>query len=160
MVEHDDATLHYDGQRYRLTQRRHLFNGGAEPITGYLIRISVDRYPGDPQRSNQLYSDHPLTWDEIDLHAWHGGNRDDVMGWTVHHDRAAFKEVWLQFSNANRHFPLYPGESTWIEYEYTVRDTHWGDWFQRAIRLPTRKLSVSLDFPAKLNASPGDCIPQ
>ena len=51
VVDHDDATLHYDGQVYRLTQRRRLGNGGAEPISRYLIRISVDRFPGDPERS-------------------------------------------------------------------------------------------------------------
>ncbi|WP_433264712.1 peptide deformylase [Actinosynnema sp. CS-041913] len=150
VVDHDDATLHYDGHTYRLTQRRHLINGGAEPINRYLIRISVDRYPGDPERSNRLYSADPLTWDEINLHAWHGQDRSEPMSWSAHHDRDAFKEVWLHFAGDTGHFPLYPGESTWIEYEYTVRDEHWGNWFQRAIRLPTAKLSVSLNFPASL----------
>ncbi|MEV8442123.1 peptide deformylase [Actinosynnema sp. NPDC051121] len=150
VVDHDDATLHYDGHTYRLTQRRRLVNGGTEPITRYLIRISVDRYPGDPERSNRLYSENPLTWDEIDLHAWHGQGRSEPMNWSAHHDRDAFKEVWLHFAGDTGHFPLYPGESTWIEYEYTVRDEHWGNWFQRAIRLPTAKLSVSLNFPADL----------
>jgi peptide deformylase len=150
VVDHDDATLHYDGHTYRLTQRRRLVNGGTEPITRYLIRISVDRYPGDPERSNQLYQENPLTWDEIDLHAWHGQGRLDPMDWTPHHDRDAFKEVWLLFSRDNSHFPLYPGESCWIEYEYAVSDVHWGNWFQRAVRLPTNRLSVRLDFPADL----------
>jgi peptide deformylase len=150
VVDHDDATLRYDGRTYRLTQRRRLVNGGAEPITRYLIRISVDRYPGDPERSNQLYSDNPLTWEEIDLHAWHGDGRADAMDWTPHHDRDAFKEVWLTFAHGGSHFPLYPGESTWIEYEYMISDAHWGFWFQRAVRLPTRRLSVRLDFPAEL----------
>jgi peptide deformylase len=150
VVDHDDATLHYDGQLYRLTQRRRLINGGTEPITRYLIRISVDRYPGDPERSNQLYQESPLTWDEINLHAWHGQHREQPMAWTAHHDRDAFKEVWLSFAHEGEHFPLYPGESTWIEYEYTVTEAHWGHWFQRAVRLPTRHLSVCLDFPAEL----------
>lgn len=150
VVDHDDATLRYDHHVYRLTQRRRLINGGNEPITRYLIRISVDRYPGDPERSNHLYQDDPLTWDEIDLHAWHGRERAQPMEWIAHHDRSAFKEVWLQFAHDGEHFPLYPGEFTWIEYEYTVTDTHWGHWFQRAVRLPTRRLSVCLDFPADL----------
>jgi hypothetical protein len=113
----------------------------------------VDRYPGDPERSNQLYSENPLTWDEIDLHAWHGRGRANPMDWTAHHDRDAFKEVWLLFAGEHGHFPLYPGESCWIEYEYTVSEAHWGNWFQRAVRLPTRTLSVCLDFPAELAAS-------
>jgi peptide deformylase len=150
VVDHDDARLYYDGRIYRLTQRRRLVNGGLEPITRYLIRISVDRYPGDPERSNRLYSNNPLTWEEIDLHAWHGLERSDLMAWSAHHDRDAFKEVWLHFAGDSGHFPLYPGESTWIEYEYTVRDEHWGNWFQRAVRLPTNRLSVCLDFPADL----------
>lgn len=151
VVDHDDATLRYDNGVYRLTQRRRLVNGSNEPITRYLIRISVDRYPGDPERSNQLYSENPLTWEEINLHAWHGQDRHNPMDWTAHHDRDAFKEVWLLFSGQQGHFPLYPGETTWIEYEYTVHEQHWGNWFQRAVRLPTRTLSVNLDFPVDLS---------
>jgi peptide deformylase len=75
------------------------------------------------------------------------------MDWSAHHDRDAFKEVWLLFAGEHGHFPLYPGEATWIEYEYTVRDEHWGNGFQRAVRLPTRTLSVCLDFPAELTAA-------
>lgn len=48
-------------------------------------------------------------------------------------------------------FPLYPGESTDIEYAYTVADTKWGHWFQRAVRLPTDRLSVQLRFPCELD---------
>lgn len=153
VVDHDDAILRYDSGIYRLTQRRLLLNQSGEPITRYLIRISVDRYPGDPERSNQLYSGNPLTWEEIGLRAWHGQGRMNAMNWIPHHDRDAFKEVWLLFSGENGHFPLYPGESTWIEYEYTIREEHWGNWFQRAIRLPTRTLSVCLDFPIDCSAS-------
>ncbi|MEV0766545.1 peptide deformylase [Nocardia sp. NPDC050435] len=153
VVEHDDARLSYDGHRYRLTQRRRLINASSEPITRYLIRISVDRYPGDPERSNALYSAYPLTWEEIDLHAWHGDGRTQAMDWVPHHDRDAFKEVWLQFSSSGRHYPLYPGESTWIEYEYSASDAHWGRWFQRAVRLPTNLLSVELEFPAAMQAA-------
>ncbi|KAA9157940.1 helix-turn-helix domain-containing protein [Amycolatopsis acidicola] len=153
VVDHDDATLRYDNGIYTLTQRRRLINHSAAPIARYLVRISVDRFPGDPERSNQLYSHDPLTWDEIDLHAWHGQDRTTPMDWTTHHDRDAFKEVWLLFAGQHGHFPLYPGEACWIEYEYTVRDEHWGNWFQRAIRLPTRTVSVRLDFPQDLSAA-------
>ncbi len=153
VVEHDHATLSYEDGVYRATMRRLLHNGGTQPITRYLIRISVDRYPGDPQRSNALYRNDPLTWDEIGLQAWHGQDRAVPMRWTVQQDRDAFKEVWLQFSAADQHFPLYPGESTWIEYTYTVSDTKWGHWFQRAVRLPTQRLSVTLEFPASVGPS-------
>lgn len=151
LVEHDHAELRYDAGTYRATMRRKLTNYGDQPITQYLIRISVDRFPGDPERSNQLYRDNPLTWEEIGLQAWCGEDRAEPMRWTVQHDRDAFKEVWLLFANDSGRFPLYPGEATWIEYSYTVGDDKWGHWFRRAVRLPTRQLSVTLDFPAPLD---------
>ncbi|MEO7193722.1 MAG: peptide deformylase, partial [Pseudonocardiaceae bacterium] len=151
LVEHDHAELYRDGDTYRLTQRRRLINHGDQPITRYLIRISVDRYPGDPERSNELYRSNPLTWDEINLHAWCGDDRAEPMRWSVQHDRDAFKEVWLLFANDSCQFPLYPGQSAWIEYTYTVGDDKWGNWFRRAVRLPTRHLSVKLDFPTDLD---------
>ncbi|KAF0646738.1 MULTISPECIES: peptide deformylase [Streptomyces] len=147
IVEHEDTELRYDGRAYRATQRRLLYNDSPDPVTSYLIRISVDRYPGDPERSNQHYRQNPLTWDEIQLKASIGG---ESIGWRVQHDRDAFKELWLLFENEDGRYPLYPGESAWLEYSYTVSDDKWGSWFQRAVRLPTKKLSVRLDFPAEL----------
>ncbi|MFD4912817.1 peptide deformylase [Streptomyces virginiae] len=148
IVEHEDTSLYYDGSTYRATQRRRLYNSGADPITSYLIRISVDRFPGNPERSNAHYREHPLTWEEIDLGASIDGQG---IGWRVQHDRDAFKELWLLFENDDGRYPLYPGESAWLEYSYTVSDANWGTWFQRAIRLPTRRLGVRLDFPAELD---------
>lgn len=148
IVEHEDTALYYDGSTYRATQRRRLYNDSSDPITRYLIRISVDRYPGDPERSNQHYREHPLTWEEIDLSASING---EAIGWRVQHDRDAFKELWLLFENEHGHYPLYPGESAWLEYSYTVGDDKWGSWFQRAVRLPTQRLGVRLDFPAELD---------
>ncbi|MFI6658065.1 multiprotein-bridging factor 1 family protein [Streptomyces sp. NPDC050523] len=149
IVEHDAARLDYDGRRYRLAMRRLLRNTGTDPITRYLIRISVDRYPGDPERSNAHCRQHPLTWDELALSAT---CRGEAMRWQAKHDRDAFKEVWLLFDNDQGRFPLYPGESVWIEYGYTVGDDKWGRWFQRAVRLPTQHLEVELAFPAALDA--------
>jgi peptide deformylase len=144
IVEHEDTTLYYNGHTYRATQRRKLYNDSPDPVTRYLIRISVDRYPGDPERSNQHYRDNPLTWDEIGLSASIDG---EPLTWRVKHDRDAFKELWLIFGQ----YPLYPGESVWLEYSYTVGDDKWGSWFQRAVRLPTQRMSVRLDFPAELD---------
>ncbi|WPO70228.1 peptide deformylase [Streptomyces sp. KN37] len=144
IVEHEDTSLAYDGRTYRATQRRKLYNDSPDPVTRYLIRISVDRYPGDPERSNQHYRDNPLTWEEIGLSASIDG---EPLTWKVKHDRDAFKELWLLFGQ----HPLYPGESVWLEYSYTVADTKWGNWFQRAVRLPTQLMSVRLDFPVELD---------
>ena len=150
IVEHDEAELRYDGHVYQARQRRRLYNASNAPITRYLIRISVDRHPGDPERSNRLYRENPLTWDELNLSAIHEDR--DPMTWSVRHDRDAFKELWLCFENQHGRFPLYPGEHAWIEYAYTVSDEKWGNWFQRAVRLPTKHLAVRLVFPADLEA--------
>lgn len=72
------------------------------------------------------------------------------MGWTVKHDRDAFKEIWLTFANDQARFPLYPGQEAEITYSYTVSGDKWGPWFQRAVRVPTRELSVTLAFPSAL----------
>jgi peptide deformylase len=69
----------------------------------------------------------------------------------VKQDRDAFKEIWLLFENSDRPFPLYPAETTWIDYVYTVQGRKWGPWWSRAIRLPTRQLSMTLTFPARLD---------
>jgi peptide deformylase len=148
LVEHEDSALHYDGSLYRTTQRRQIFNASDTPVTRYLVRISVDRFPGDPERSNRLYRESPLTWDELGLTAAVNG---EPIGWKVQHDRDAFKEVWLTFENDNGRYPVYPGETAWIEYSYAVTDAKWGNWYQRAIRLPTRRLTVTLNFPAALD---------
>jgi peptide deformylase len=150
LVEYDDAELSYDGRTYRATMRRKLVNCGEEPISRYLIRISVDRYPGSPEQSNELYRNDPLTWDELRLQAWHD---DEPMTWQIRHDRDAFKELWLLFENDQARFPLYPGESAELVYSYTVSDIKWGQWFQRAVRLPTHHLIVRLDFPTELGPS-------
>jgi peptide deformylase len=147
VVEHEMAELTYRDGMYQTHIRRLLRNTGAQPVTQYLIRIAVDRYPGDPERSNRLYREDPLTWEEIGLSATCG---DETMSWHVKHDRDAFKEVWLLFENADGRFPLYPGETTWISYVYTVSAHKWGPWWARAIRLPTRRLSMTAIFPARL----------
>ncbi|WP_280387729.1 helix-turn-helix domain-containing protein [Nocardia wallacei] len=147
VVEHDAARLDYDGTAYRLTMRRLLRNTGTEPVTRYLIRISVNRYPDEPERSKLHYRHNPLTLEELALNAT---CRDEPMRWEVKHDQDAFKEIWLQFENDNGRFPLYPGQSVWICYDYSVSDDKWGRWFQRAVRLPTERLEVQLAFPTDL----------
>jgi peptide deformylase len=148
VVEHDEAELRYDGSTYHPFQRRKIRNVGDTPVTQYLVRISVDSHPGDPERSNLLYRERPLTWDELQFGALHDGKHP--MTWKVRYDRDAFKELWLCFENEHGHFPLYPGEAAWIEYDYQVSDEKWGKWYQRAVRLPTKHLAVRLVFPSDL----------
>lgn len=148
VVEHEQGELIYRNGVYQTRVRRQLRNTGEQPVTRYLIRITADKYPGDPERSNRLYREDPLTWEEIGLSATCG---DEVMSWRVKHDRDAFKELWLLFENGDGRFPLYPGQTAWISYVYNVQDHKWGAWWQRAIRVPTRRLSMTLVLPARLD---------
>ena len=69
VVEHDEAELRYDGSTYHPSSAARSATPATHRSRSYLVRISVDRHPGDPERSNQLYREHPLTWDELQLRA-------------------------------------------------------------------------------------------
>lgn len=149
VVEREFAELVYTGGAYRCRIRRALYNAGTDPVTRFMMKVSVDRYPHDTSGSNRHHREFPLTWDELDLVARAGeGAAAQPMDWRPKLDRDASKEIWLLFANEHGQFPLYPGERTTIEYAYTVDEKKWGPWFQRAVRLPTRRLTVRLDFPA------------
>ncbi|GLZ00284.1 peptide deformylase [Actinoplanes sp. NBRC 103695] len=148
IVERELAELRYTEGAYRCRIKRSLYNAGNEPVTRYLMKISVDRYPHDPIGSNRHHRQHPLTWEELDIEAVAGeGEAAEPMQQRLKLDRDASKEVWLLFANEHGQFPLYPGERTTISYAYTVGEEKWGQWFQRAMRVPTRSLTVRLDFP-------------
>lgn len=149
IVEHEFATLTYRDDAYQCVIRRALYNAGTEPVTRYLARVVVDRYPNDPDRSNRHHREHPLTFAELQLRAFRDDRGErEPMHWRVKHDRDASKEIWLIFENADGRFPLYPGDRVTIEYAYRVGQEKWGPWFQRAVRLPTRRVAVRLDLPA------------
>jgi peptide deformylase len=148
VVEREIAELVYTNGAYRCRVSRALYNAGVEPVTRYLVKIAVDRYPHDPAGSNRHHRENPLTFDEMDVRARAGeGDAAEPMQWRVKLDRDAAKEIWLLFANERGQFPLYPGERTTIAYAYTVGEEKWGQWFQRAVRLPTRSLTVRLNFP-------------
>jgi peptide deformylase len=151
VVEQEVASLSYQDGAYLYDIRRALYNAGTEPVTRYLVRLAVDRYPNQPERSNRYHHDHPLTWAELDVKAfWGGPSAREPMDWRPKRDRDTDKEVWLLFENEQGRFPLYPGERTTIEYTFTIGEEKFGQWFQRAIRLPTRRLTIHLDLPAEL----------
>ncbi len=148
VVEREVASLTYADNVYTCAIRRELVNAGPEPVTRFPIKISVDRYPRDAQRSNELYRRHPVTLDELGLRAlWCD---TEPMSVSTLHDRDASKELWLHFENPQTRFPLYRGQRAVIEYRYELGEDKWGPWFARAIRLPTWHLAIRLDFPARL----------
>lgn len=57
VVDHDDATLHYDGQVYRLIQRRRLVNGGTEPLTRQGCRSAAARTKQTARRAARLVAE-------------------------------------------------------------------------------------------------------
>jgi transcriptional regulator with XRE-family HTH domain len=146
VVEHEQAGLEYRDGSYRARIRRQLRNTGSRPVTQYLIRIAVDRYPDDARRSNEFYRANPLTWAEIGLAAECGG---EPMDWRAEQDRDSYKEAWLLFENGDGRFPLYPGETSWLEYGYAIPAAKQGQRWEREIRLPTRRLSLTMTFPAE-----------
>jgi transcriptional regulator with XRE-family HTH domain len=151
VVEQEVAELSYQDGSYRYAIRRALYNVGTEPVTRYPVRIMMDRYPKESERSNRHHHDHPLTWEELNLTAFCGEPpARERMNWQRQQDREADKEVWLLFENERGRFPLYPGQRTTIEYSCTIGEDKWGPWFERAVRLPTRQLSVRLELPAEL----------
>ncbi len=150
VVEHETATLSYLDGAYECTIARGIYNAGPEPVIRFPVRITVDRYPTDPERSNRFYREHPLTWEELALTATFGTDPGEPMRLRPIYDRDSFKEIWLLFENDQGRFPLYRGQRTMISYTYRVGEDKWGQWFQRAVRLPTRRLSVYMDFPAWL----------
>ena len=152
IVERETAILAHTDTGYRCVIRRELYNAGTEPVTRYLVRVAVDRYPNDPGRSNRHHRERPLTFAELNLRACREeGGEQEAMHWRAKHDRDAFKEIWLLFENAERRFPLYPGRRATIEYTYLVGRDKWGSWFQRAVRVPTRHLAIRVDLPAELD---------
>jgi peptide deformylase len=153
VVEQETSNLSYVDGVYHCTVRRSLYNAGPEPVTRYPVRISVDRHPGDPERSNRYYREHPLSWEELHLSATFGEGPGERMLWRPLYDRDSFKEVWLLFENEQSRFPLYHGQRVSIAYSYQVSEEKWGAYYQRAIRLPTRRLTVELDFPARFDPS-------
>src|SRR5437764_828845 len=107
----------------------------AEAFAAELARWRTERGLSKKQLANQMGFD-PSYVSHVE------GRRHRPI-----YDLDSFKEVWLLFENDQGRFPLYRGQRTTISYTYHVREEKWGQWFQRAVRLPTRRLTVQLDFP-------------
>jgi len=147
IVERETATLSYLDGVYHCSVRRRLYNAGPEPVIRYPVRVSVDRFPGDPGRSACHHAEHPLTVDELGFSAVTDQAPDEEMLWRVTRDYNCYKRIVLLFASARARFPLYPGHRADVTYSYRVSEEKWGPWFEREIRLPTAQLSVRLRFP-------------
>ncbi|HLL68630.1 MAG TPA: helix-turn-helix transcriptional regulator [Micromonosporaceae bacterium] len=153
LVEHEMASLTYADGRYRCAVSRDLYNAGTDPITRYPVRVSVDRYPAHPEWSNRFYQEHPLRTSELDFTAAFGDPPGARIRWQVTTDRDSYKKIVLLFEDAHSRFPLYPGQRATLSYSYAVSEAQWGQWFERQIRMPTRRLGVCLRFPTDTAAA-------
>ena len=146
VVEEEVAELTYRDGVYQTRIRRQLRNTGSaagDPVP------DPDRGGSLPGRPGTL--EPPLPGGPADV----GGDRvvRDVrrgaMSWHVKHDRDAFKEVWLLFENRTA-----GSRCTRVndvdQLRLHVIAAKWGPWWARAIRLPTRRLSMTVVFPARL----------
>jgi hypothetical protein len=143
------ASLHDD--HYRYTIRRALVNTGPTVVTRLPLRVAVDRYPGDPVRSNRYHQTNPLTVEEIDLRAWltvAGGAPSEPLSWRTTQDRPDFKEFWVLLAGPHAQFPLNPGQRAVVEFAYRVPVGKVGDRFERSVALPTDRLELCVDLPA------------
>ena len=136
-----------DSGFYLIAIQREIHNGSQQPVTRFPVHVEVDVYPGDPRRSRLFYQDNPVTLDELDFRATFDG---EPTRWDLVRDRDAVKKLHVRFEPHGMLTPLYPGDSAVIETRYRVPCTKWGDWFEREIRWPTERLSVSIGFPERL----------
>lgn len=150
IIEHEHAELHFDGKYYHHAITRTLTNRSADDIDRHPFRIAVIRFPDDPVRNMQQYITYPMTIADSDIRAWHSSQQDErrPMDWEVQEDIPDYKEIWMLFRHGQEVFPLKPGESCSITYEYKVSRRHWGNWSKRKIRIPTSRMSVIFSFPA------------
>ena len=153
IVEREIAELTYVDGAYRCVVRRALYNAGTEPVTRYLVRIAVDRYPDDPGR---LQPAPPRAPAHLRRAATCGrsparaARRADALAAQATTGTRPRRSGCCSRTTDGRSRST-PASATTIEYAYTVGEEKWGHWFQRAVRLPTRHLTVRLDFPAELD---------
>jgi len=134
--------------------RRELLNNGDEPVTQYLTRIHVDRYPDEPQRSRKHHYLNPLIFGELQLSAWLGDDRRIPLKiGDIKADQDTTKEIWILFENRDnrKSYTIQHGQTAILWYSYIVGRSQWGEWFQRAVRFNTQELSVALNYPAWLD---------
>ncbi|MFF5174452.1 multiprotein-bridging factor 1 family protein [Micromonospora sp. NPDC000089] len=147
VIEDEQASLALVDGWYEGRFRRVLHSVGTEPITRHLVQIDIDRFPEDPARSAAFHGRHPLTLDEVGFRATLGDPAEPLR-WRVTRQRDAFVKIALLFESGGTPLPLYPGQRTVLDYAYRVPGWKFGDWLQRDIRLPTRRLTIGLAFPA------------
>lgn len=162
-VTHERTTLTYTGGRYRITVLRELVNPTHRSIHSIDFRIHVDAFPHDVEQSREHHRADPLVWRELDFSCWHARTMAELRGPGAEKateliadptqtETDKLIEGWIRFQGKRygETLSLHPRNRMAVMHAYTVRDTQWGKWYQRRMRLPTGKLDVVLDFPGQL----------
>ncbi|WP_433306434.1 helix-turn-helix domain-containing protein [Actinoplanes sp. CA-030573] len=142
--EQSTVTLGADGV-YQIVIVRHLRNTGQRPLTRFPTRIEPDICPDDPDRSRSFYTGNPV---EISRAGFWATLDGEPAPWTTVRDRPAYKRLDILFAPAGSPQPVYPGDTAVVACGWSLHWTQWGDWLARAVRWPTRHLSITLAFPA------------
>jgi len=147
IVLQEIAELELVDSFYTATISRRLQNNGKRPVTSYLVKIQVDRFPEDAERSRRHHHDNPLILEKVNFSAELDGTS---LRFEPKVDQPARKELFVHFESPDgQTLPLYPGQSVNLKYSYRVPTLLWGRWFQRAIRIPTDELVIRLRIPTK-----------
>lgn len=164
-VAHERTTLSYNDGNYDITVLRELENPTRRSFNGYEVRIHVDAFPEDIERSRQHHRTHPLIWEDLDFRCWHAptmadldprkpgaGPAIELVADPTQTVTDKIIEGWIRFEGKRygETLSLHPGMRMAIMYTYTVVESQWGSWYQRRMRLPTGRLDVELDFPQRL----------
>jgi hypothetical protein len=152
VVLEEIATLTHFPVEFEVHVVRRLFNNSSQVHSRWPVRIAVEASP----RWSPLSADNPQPGlenvvPEASVHRYldRERKRDRVEPLTVvlRKDNPTEREFWLEFRDGDYSYPLWPGDEATVEYRYRVSHDCWGNWFQRAIRMPTGRLVIRLDFP-------------
>lgn len=145
VVLEEIATMVHRPADFEVHIVRQLFNNSPQVHTRWLMRMAVERPPQGPQAGLEA-----VVPDAYCHFRDATGRHTERLTLTLKKDNPTEKEFWLQFRNERSRFPLYPGAEATIDYRFRVSHECWGWWFQRAIRRPTGRLVIKLDFPDSL----------
>ncbi|GIH20698.1 peptide deformylase [Rugosimonospora africana] len=147
LVRHDHTFLEFDGETYRIRHSRRIVNTGSRSVSSYIVRISVDRYPGNPERSRSHHQRHPLEMAELGF-APTCNSRS--ITWDLIYDGAAYKEIRLHLADEVGGPLIGPGGEADLEFGYEISSEIWGKWLQRVVRSPTLVMAVTISFSVGL----------
>jgi predicted phosphodiesterase len=144
-IEYERDHLEFDGSHYHVRIEKKYYNPTDRPWTHIDALVLANAFPDDPVRSRQLYHERPLELEALGFSARQDGRE---ITYAVLHDLDSSKELHLVLTDdSGRLRGLGTGESTVLDYSFTIDRERWGPYFERHIRRPTRRIECELVFP-------------